>query len=481
MEQLFDSYKFALETLSYIHIGSGEDYLPTNYVIDNKKLCYFELIDLLDLGVMKKVCAIQESQGVNQLLPIIKLFNEDAKQIKERAKYKIDVTNAFVEEYKKNLEKDSLNNDLSISRNVYDSVSGGLIIPGSSIKGAIRTAILETLRANDNNVLELENREYEQTLLTYEKELQDRMKMLKLEDVSFSIDKNKIIYSVNCHKHKKQVGIKTVVEAINKSARSTLEMRIFNRKYIEHKNHDINDDYYLELHVLDKIFGSFENLREVCNSFYVPIIEKELKNYKAKGYITNNNHDNLQKKIDEIKKDKDSILIRVGRYVGAESITLGCRGIEIKTKEEGETKASVKKSSESTTYWLACETKPDKKKYDVYLPFGWVKLKQLKSTNQDINERDNVDASGYKELEQKDIDKFTKNESLQKLNKLMVNAKFNGLECKPEAKVNYLFSQLGELFAELMTRKLITDSWRKKVITFTSEESLAYIKQLINL
>jgi len=39
---------------------------------------------------------------------------------------------------------------------------------------------------------------------------------------------------------------------------------------------------------------------------------------------------------------------------------------------------------------------------------------------------------------------------------------------------NLIGNKLRPLCAELMTRELITDSWRKNIITFTSQEALDY-------
>ena len=53
MKQFMQTHKVYLTPLSPIHIGCGEDFEPTNYVIDGSTLFNFDELDLIMLWLLR--------------------------------------------------------------------------------------------------------------------------------------------------------------------------------------------------------------------------------------------------------------------------------------------------------------------------------------------------------------------------------------------------------------------------------------------
>lgn len=482
MEKIFESYELFVETLTPVHIGCGEEYVPSNYVIDNKKLCYFNITDLIDvdLDLINELTKLSANEDHASILEYAKLFQKHVKTIKDKSQFKIDVISDIEKKYKEELEKldaQSLKNQLLIDRHVSNSVNGNAIIPGSSIKGAIRTAILEHIRRKKNQYFNADDAQYENKILDYSKQVQDRMKMFKISDAYFAADKKKIIYAVNCKKAKKTASLPLWTEVLNKGSTTTANINLFNRINIESKVSDElakTDDYFVNSHILDEILCSFDNLREVCNNFYIPILEKELTNCENKGYFSKQYCQDMKKKLQDIQAKKDTLLIRIGRFVGAESITLGCREIEINVKKDENSKAEFQKAKESTSYWLACDSKPAVSDNN-FQPFGWVRLR----TKTNTDNTNNLDDGSFIEINQNDIDRYK--DKFKHINKIII--KLNGLSCTLDSSNSYIVNSCRELMVILQSNNIITDTWKDKpqgIVQFTSPEALAYVKGLLS-
>jgi hypothetical protein len=131
-----------ITTLSPLHIGAGEDFVPTGYIIDREILYEFGESDFYQAlaSVDKKAFVAVASHGLHAL----KRFYENHKDIAKKLAFReIPVSKEIAERYKKQYNKDgSLNNNrLEIAKCMYQGVSHLPYIPGSSLKGVIETAL----------------------------------------------------------------------------------------------------------------------------------------------------------------------------------------------------------------------------------------------------------------------------------------------------------------------------------------------------
>jgi len=139
-------YKVKYQILTPIHIGTGEDLTPFDYVIvdDNfHRVNADEIISSLSQEQLNKFYALIEQNNITSLRELI-AGNFDEKRF---SKYKVKVTKNVAEKYQWNLR--NVNNQLLISPFVRVDGDFKPYIPGSSIKGAIRTAIIDRV-AKDN-------------------------------------------------------------------------------------------------------------------------------------------------------------------------------------------------------------------------------------------------------------------------------------------------------------------------------------------
>ena len=151
MNTFLKTYRLALTPLSPIHIGCGEDFEPTNYVIDGGVLFAFDpsRAVLSDLQTSKLMDVVNRAS----LLGIQKFFKDNAQIFKAQADTLIPVSSGVATVYEQrvgraaNIEAsgNQVFNQLFIERTMHTGRESLPYIPGSSFKGAIRTAMLDHL------------------------------------------------------------------------------------------------------------------------------------------------------------------------------------------------------------------------------------------------------------------------------------------------------------------------------------------------
>lgn len=134
---------FKVEILSPVHIGSGDTVDPFHYLIDGKQVCHF-----IDPGAWAadhpdpEALARQFSSG-----NIAEMRASMAAQIDPTAYAERScrvVSEKIINDYESHLNAAESRNQLLISPNLIAG-GGGPLLPGSSLKGAIRTAVIDWL------------------------------------------------------------------------------------------------------------------------------------------------------------------------------------------------------------------------------------------------------------------------------------------------------------------------------------------------
>jgi CRISPR-associated protein Csm5 len=352
---------FYIRTLSPVHIGCDEVYDPPGFVVDENAgtLTAFDPLDFFrNLGVQDKgrYADICRKGTIESILELYKFMRG-----KQFDGHTVGMCSGLVEQYKKTLGisardqrkiQQELNN-FSISRTSFSPTTQKPFIPGSAIKGALRTAYLNHL-AKGKRVSYVSDRKpadaLEKGLLNYQKLENDPFRLLKVSDFHpLGPCRTKIVFAVNEKKMPSKFtarGPYQILEIIEPGAIFTGTIRV-----LEPLSRAAITTPLTEKAVFDSAseFYRKEKNRE----------DEELKDAGIPVYIP---------------EDKESaVCLRLGRHSGAESVTIaGHRNIKI-MKKKGDRPDYADKA---TTFWLAAETPADYEKTTLK-PFGWAALGQM--------------------------------------------------------------------------------------------------------
>lgn len=328
--------KLLLETLTPVHIGSGESIDPYEYIITDK---------LYKINLWKLIESLNEKDREN----FIKISSSDMIQARKFIKEKADISN--VTEYSMDIHKDvsnlytdkidDENNQLAIQ--TFMKTLDRPFIPGSSAKGPIRTALLFSMA--DKPITE--TWKVQQNVFKFTNAQDDPFRALSISD-SIPIDlDNMLVCPIRTYVKKddkfKESGYITLIEGTNfhymdEAVKISLDID-FDYELQKRKN-------FVEINP-DKIASS-------CNEFYGRVIEEELNFYKKSGMKhTYDIYQTLDDDLHYFEKEK-AFMLRLGWGSGYNSLTINL----------------AKKIPESKTSRRLALGK---------FPLGWVKAKILEN------------------------------------------------------------------------------------------------------
>ena len=396
----YEQIKLYITPLSPVHIGTGEDYEPTNYVIEDGVLYGFSIndaIETLTAADKEQISIILAGNfdGAEQLTRIRSYLYRNKEKLIAAANHFVPVSNGVNSKYLENITSksnttngDNATNNLAIEKTYCNAYNNKPVIPGSSIKGAIRTALLDSI--NNGRALKTEivnarikdrNTKFQKSLFGGQYET-DPLRLISVADTQHVSANNiftEIVYSVCLKKGFDEFGsIKKISEKDLKNSRpnqikkvivpwiiSSLETSIM-IQYIEDNIRKMTDKYNKP--VAPQKSWDFSELVKICNHFYVEKMADEMRIMKAQEYASKEWQyivdDCLNGKIAEKLEQGKAILLKVGRHSGAEAVTVnGVRQIyNIKSKKD---------EDYPTTLWFAADN--EKQRKDL-LPFGWILL-----------------------------------------------------------------------------------------------------------
>ncbi|HNS56123.1 MAG TPA: type III-A CRISPR-associated RAMP protein Csm5 [Smithellaceae bacterium] len=356
---MMEENKFYIRILAPMHIGCDEVYDPTGFIIneDTNTLTVFEPMDFfksLDSNAKSSYATICSKGTLESILELYKFMR--GKRFGGRH---ISVSKGLVAQYKKTLEirmtdrkkiQQELNN-FSISRTSFNPTTQIPYIPGSAVKGALRTSYLNYLAKSKRIVYDRRDKKsgdiLEKGLLDYQKLENDPCRLLKISDFHpVGPCKTRIVYAVNAKKvpsKYKARGPYQILEIIEPGAVFTGTIRILKPLAREIIKNPLSEN----------------TVFESAAAFYEKERARENLELKEAGLPTFN--------IDA----KDGICcLRLGRHSGAESVTIeGHRNIKI-MKKRGE---RPDHSDKATTFWLSADVS-DSSQATELKPFGWVNL-----------------------------------------------------------------------------------------------------------
>lgn len=357
-----------LKIVCPVHIGCDDVYEPTEFFIDSKKkkLVTFEPIDFIkalspdEKEKFSELCM----QGELSAIPQLYLFIEEkASKSNTLTVREIDIAAGLITNYArvKSLvkEKDEKKisqelNQFTIRRTAYNSHTNLPYIPGSSVKGSLRTAYLNRLAKSQGiKGWKGKGKKLEEKLLQGSFDT-DPFRLVKVSDflpvgeantkIVFAVNKKKIVSKFSAR------GPYQILETIKPGAVFEGTISIFDP---------------LPNSGIDKAIVQ-EDLFESLQEFYHNAFDVEHKLMQAiKGDTSIYGHT-----INSLINNRKGNLIRIGRHSGAEAVTIeGNRSIKIM---QGKNKPP-KYQEASTTIWLASEQSKTNNNTGL-MPFGWVIL-----------------------------------------------------------------------------------------------------------
>ncbi|HOK67471.1 MAG TPA: type III-A CRISPR-associated RAMP protein Csm5 [Anaerohalosphaeraceae bacterium] len=313
-------YKMTLTILSPVHIGSGQDIDPTEYVVKNG---VFYRIDLARfLSEMPPSLRAEFDRRVSDPNPfVIRDFIRNHVDPEKYACFKADAP-AFESEYKNSLSNP--NRQLEVSLFTRTPVTWRAYIPGSSIKGAIRTAVISEL-AKSKKPSKIDPKYFEKDVLGYGDARQDPFRCVKISDAMLP-DSPTFIDKTEIFKLKKTSGADpskiqmfyeqcfSMLDGEDIRAEGTLDIDDQLPKKSIYDNREKK-----EIPAVSMKLDAYTILK-ACRAFYQPKMQQEHdKFYRSSPELEQNS----QKLLELLNKCNDSEFpLRIGRFSHVECTTV---------------------------------------------------------------------------------------------------------------------------------------------------------------
>lgn len=347
------THKVYLTPISPIHIGCGEDFEPTNYVIDDGVLYHFEPSRLnldpnsTDFRELSSLASKGDYEGVK------KFFIKNKKLILDSqiSNYQSLVPSEFKNEWE---NKPIIQNKLQIERNAYlGNPFNQPYIPGSGVKGAIATAILDYEHTTNSKI---EREKTHNHLLDKHIGLfkDSDLRLVKFSDFMPTHNNvlSQVFYAVNFEKFENDLGgLSTRRECI-----IDRQYRSFSCDLTLTQNNKFNF-VYLKDSIIDRL-----------NKYYLSTFKKEMNLLIDRKLVSKQWFDDIL----ALLKNNNTALIRLGKNGSDSKVYQDKSIVKIKTKKEHKKRQRpiFEILPESTTIWLAKESNNSKEQ----IAFGWALL-----------------------------------------------------------------------------------------------------------
>ncbi|MFN3411980.1 MAG: type III-A CRISPR-associated RAMP protein Csm5 [Exilispira sp.] len=356
-------YKMTIEPITFIHIGSGREIDIFNYtiidntfyrinisnfyeiLIDKDKKKFEEIIDKISKTSPQDNNYIDNRKELLEFLESgIKNLEKNPEKQKGIILYKSNFDEDFGNKYKTDLSKTDLikaDSQFIISEAMHRLPDYKPYIPGSSIKGAIRTALISyiinklNLQRTDFN---FQNYDYkknpgkyvEKNILNYNETIQnDPFRILQISDTE-GYDYNSLTIKQTYNYNKKNNSVLSI-NILNEYIMFNNAIKfhlIINEKLLGDgiNNHSKFDSISKKIGIRNNISNTkdifkIEVIKNACNEFYTDKLNNEYKNYFRN--INQNLNIIAKENIEQrVNKDNNEFLIRIGRFSQYESMTL---------------------------------------------------------------------------------------------------------------------------------------------------------------
>ena len=403
MNAFLSTHTLSLTPLSPIHIGCGEDFEPTNYVIEDGLLYGFDpsRATLTDLQRSK----LGEVARRGSLAGIQRFFRDNAAAFKPHSHVVMPVCAGVARLYDQRIGKAAnveasgyqVFNKLEIERHVFTGPLQQPFIPGTSFKGALRTAWLDDLNGGrrptyEDNV-QKGSAQLEKRLLWgpgQERLLGDfqtsPLRLLKVADLMPTREpEREVLFAVN--RKKKQVIGRDGAEAQPKGVTArkdcvlhgqyrlfqagvTLPALLAHVGATDGKGKPIVPQRN-QLSATGAV--DMTRLAQQSNAYHRQRLQRELAVLDGRGLLNPDWKRGIEAllapggELAQKLEAGQAFLIRLGRYGGADNKTLTGEGVA-SIKLMGAKGEKPTFESATKTVWLAAQHDTDQKHL---IPFGW--------------------------------------------------------------------------------------------------------------
>lgn len=359
-----------ITTLVPVHLGADEVYEPLGFVIDEDNHClvafepwsFLEKLPERDRQEFARLC---HKGTVTSLLEIYRFFRERRRLAQGRL---VGVCPGLVKHYQgvlqsigRDLEIKKALNQFTIHRTAFLAADQRPYIPGSAIKGALRTAYLNSLAQQKPHIKSNPKEKgaaakLERNLLDGGSFHTDPFRLLKVSDfLPVGEVQTQIVYAVNEKKKTSQFqarGPYQILEVIEPGSQFTGAITV------ESLPGDVRKKAGIER------FLERDGLWSSANAFYRKEKEREDQELFELGF-----------KAAPLEVPADGFPLRLGRHSGAECVTIeGHRNIRI-MQARGQ---PPKFLNQATTLWLTADFHQREKRQAANLrPMGWAALGEL--------------------------------------------------------------------------------------------------------
>ena len=383
-QQFLQAHRLYLTPLSPLHLGTGEDYQPTEYVMADGMMYVFDPAQAVLSGAQYNELMSAAQRGV--FIEIQKYFKKYATTFQDCAYKAVGVSRALEKEYAAKLGETvqregkgkNVHNQLTIECTAVNPHTHQPYIPGSAFKGSVRTALLDAL----SRLNPLPRAPSGRDAARYENETLGRfatdiMRLLKAADfMPAGSVSTQIQYAVN---HKKRAVMKdgqlqmprgvtgrreTIQHGQYRSFQADCAVQhllLAHRPFIKDPEKKLPKE---NLRPLD-----LQQLAVAVNAYHLPRWETENRILEERSLVNPQWLAHTRKLLALLKPllDQGSImLMRLGKNGGAESKTLSNLA-QIKIMQGKGQQPSFE--SATKTVWLAAESE---RETHGLLPFGWV-------------------------------------------------------------------------------------------------------------
>ena len=393
MSPFLTTHRLHLTPLSPLHIGCGEDFEPTNYVIDDGLLYGFDPSRAALNDLQRKQLTDVARRG--SLAGIQRFFRDHAAAFKPHAYVVMPVCAGVEEKYKETIGKAAnieasgkpVFNKQEIERHVYTGALQQPFIPGTSFKGALRTAWLDDLNAEQRPQ---ENTSRSTTAM--EKRLlggdfqTSPLRLLKVADLMPTREpEREVLFAVNRKKREvlgrdgqplQPKGIAARKDCVLHGQYRLFVADVTLPALLQHVGASDNKGKPATPQAQQLNAHGAVDMRKLArqsNAYHLQRLRRELAVLDGRGLVhpTWKNSINLlllaQGTLGKKLATGDAFLLRIGRYGSADSKTLTGEGVA-SIKIMGGKGQPPSFESTTKTVWLAAQTEGDQKHL---IPFGW--------------------------------------------------------------------------------------------------------------
>lgn len=304
------TFKLQCEILSPLHIGTGKEIEPFDYIITGERLYRLSFERFVTDMTESERLAFEGVLDKGNLLATRK-FVEKHINVERNTLYSSEVSPQISSLY--HTKKGDIQNQLLIFPFIRIEGDYVPIVPGSSIKGAVRTAVISKL-ANSSGLPKpkdfREENEFESIVLGYKDGKDDPFRGIKIRDKILGNDSTIIreIRNVSKKDGRLQSNDMQIICEVSHSS--------LTGKTVEFETEVSFDDALFSTRFLSKTLTR-ELITESCTNFYKDKMEKEHEKFYKNSEVEKCSIQLLNTPLDE-----NSFMLRIGRFSGVESVTL---------------------------------------------------------------------------------------------------------------------------------------------------------------